>query len=110
LRDEHTFISRQILIRIELHGNAISLTTLRRRSAEDASAAANGHVFPQSDLRWHGKRKLNDRALWQRSLGVEKDAATTQILGEGRHSPTFEVNRQWKVHFETLSASAFQAI
>jgi hypothetical protein len=108
LRREHTFIRGQILIRIELRGNPISLTTLGWSSAQDASATTNRHALSQRDLGWHGKRKLNDRALGQRSLCVEKDAATTQVLGEGRHGPAFEVNRQRKVHFETLSASAFQ--
>jgi hypothetical protein len=48
--------------------------------------------------------------LRKRRPGVEENSTATQILRETGNGSSIEVNGQWQMHFETLSAAAFQTI
>jgi hypothetical protein len=105
----------QILVGVELHGNATALTGLRMtcvrsRRAQHSTTAAHRHAFRQGDFRWHGESQFDDRALRERCLGVKKYSTAAQVLNETGHRPPFEVNGQRLMCFETLSAPAFETI
>jgi hypothetical protein len=83
---------------------------LRLASPQNPSPAADWHGLGQSDLRWHGEGKLDNRSLRQRSLGIEKYAPATQVLRESGHSSSLEVDGQRQVCSETLGASSFNVL
>jgi hypothetical protein len=83
---------------------------LGRGGAQHPPATSNWHVFPQSDFRWHGEGQFHDRPFRERRLGVKENSTASQVLSKSRHSPSLEVNRQRKVHFETLRAPSLKTM
>jgi len=81
---------------------------LGSRGSQNPPTTPNRHVFPQSDFRGHGKTQFHDRAFRERRLGIKENSTASQILSKSGHCPSFKVNRQRQMHFETLRASSFQ--
>jgi len=104
------FVGGQVLVGIELCGDAVSLAGWASRGTQHPSTTSNRDVFRQGDFRWHGKSQLDDRSLGERCLSIKENSTTTQILNKSGYSPSIEVNRQWLVHFETLRTPALQTI
>jgi hypothetical protein len=103
-------ILRQVLVRIELHGNPPLLAALRIRGPQNAAAAAHGHTFPQRDFRGHGKSQVDHRPFGQSRFSVKKYSTPAQILYEPWHTPPLELSRHGHMHRETLRSTTLQTI
>jgi hypothetical protein len=109
------FVSGQVLVGIELHGDSAPLPVLgmaipRNPGAQHPPTTPNRHAFPQGDLGGHGESQFHHCTFGKRRLGVKKYSTATQVLSKSVHSPSIEVNGQRQAHFETLRASPFQTM
>ena len=103
----------QVLVGLELHRDPAFLTHMRMiglgsRGPQHPPTAPNGHVLSQSDFRWHGEGQFHHRPFRERRLGVKENSPASQVLSKSVHRPSFEVNCQRQVHFETLCAPSLK--
>jgi len=90
--DGQTFVRGQVLVGLELNGDAVALASLDRGGTQDSAAAVDGHAFAECNFGRHGEGEFNCGPFGNGTLRVKEHAATAQILREGRNGLSIKTN------------------